>query len=90
MNKKTKIIAAALKYNEESGYAPKLVAKGQNELAEKIIAIAKENGILIKQDKDLVAVLNSLELDEQIPLEIYSIVAEIFAMLYNMNKKYPN
>lgn len=87
MTEKTPTIAAALKYDDSSHAAPKLVAKGQNELAEKIIAIAKENGILIKQDKDLVTVLNTLELEDQIPLELYSIVAEIFAALYEINKK---
>jgi flagellar biosynthesis protein len=88
MDKNNKKIAAALKYDSTSDYAPQLIAKGQNELAEKIIAIAKENGILIKQDKDLAEVLNALELEDHIPVEIYAIIAEIFAALYQINKNY--
>tara|TARA_Y100001960_G_scaffold156415_1_gene164615 strand:+ start:1349 stop:1612 length:264 start_codon:yes stop_codon:yes gene_type:complete len=84
----SKQIATALKYDEKSTAAPKLIAKGQNEVAERIIELAKEHGIPLKQDKDLVEILSALELEEEIPLELYSIVAEIFAMIYNINKSY--
>ncbi|HAG52531.1 MAG TPA: flagellar biosynthesis protein FlhB [Alphaproteobacteria bacterium] len=85
MNKQ---IATALKYDENSNSAPKLLAKGQNEIAEKILELAKQNNIPIKEDKDLVAILNTLELNDEIPFELYSIVAEIFALIYNINKSY--
>lgn len=83
-----KQIATALKYDENSNSAPKLLAKGQNEVAERIIELAKQHNIPVKEDKDLVEILNALELDEEIPLELYSIVAEIFAMIYNINKSH--
>ena len=85
MNKQ---IATALKYDENSNSAPKLLAKGQNEIAEKILELAKQNNIPIKEDKDLVAILNTLELNDEIPFELYSVVAEIFALIYNINKSY--
>ena len=88
MDKNNKKIAAALKYDPAKNHAPQIIAKGQNDIAEKIIAIAKENGILIKQDKDLAEVLNALELEDHIPVEIYAIIAEIFAALYQINKNY--
>jgi flagellar biosynthesis protein len=88
MDKNNKKIAAALKYDPSKNHAPQIIAKGQNDIAEKIIAIAKENGILIKQDKDLAEVLNALELEDHIPVEIYAIIAEIFAALYQINKNY--
>ena len=84
----TKKIATALKYDRNSTTVPKLVAKGQNEVAEKILELAKLHNIPVQQDKDLVEILNTLELEEEIPLELYSIVAEIFALIYNMNKSY--
>lgn len=84
----TKKIATALKYDEKTNAAPKLIAKGQNEVAERILELAKQHNIPIKEDKDLVAILNTLDLEQEIPLEVYSIVAEIFAFLYNINKSY--
>lgn len=83
-NKKT--LASALKYESSKPGAPKVVAKGQQAIAEKIIELAKKNGILIKKDEDLANVLDLIEINEEIPLEVYSIVAEIFAFLYNMNQ----
>ena len=47
--------AAALGYDSESNSAPRLLAKGEGELADRIIALAKENNIPIREDRDLVA-----------------------------------
>ena len=82
--------AAALKYDHDGQHVPKVVAKGERIVAEKLIELAKENNIPIKEDKELVAILSSLDINEEIPLEIYSIVAEIFAFLYNENNKLKN
>ena len=67
--------------------APKVVAKGKEWLAERIIEIAKEHDIYIKKDADLVEILEKIELDQEIPVEIYTVVAEIFSYLYNLNKE---
>lgn len=84
----TKLKATALKYDSTKDLAPKLVAKGDSVIAEKIIELAKQNNIPIREDADMVEILNLLEIDEEIPIELYSIVAEIFAFLYNVNKSY--
>ena len=79
--------AVAIKYDKEKDPAPKIVAKGFGNMAEKIIELAKLNNIPIKQDKDLMKILSTLEIDSLIPLEAYSVVAEILLSLYKFNDK---
>lgn len=79
--------AVALKYEKGKHKAPHLAAKGRGKLAEKIIAIAGEHNIPIKEDADLVDILETVELESEIPLEVYAVVAEIFAYLYKENDK---
>ena len=74
--------AVALKYNPEIDNAPKLIAKGEKEIAEKIIKIAKENGIPIFEDPYLISILYKLNFYEEIPEEIYEAVAAILATVY--------
>ncbi len=85
-NKKP-IKAAALKYDKEGQDVPRVVAKGKDEIARRIIEIAEENGVHIHKDADLVEILEKVELDDAIPLEVYAVVAEIFAYLYRLNKE---
>lgn len=85
-NKKTK--AVALRYKPlEGDVAPKIVAKGAGPLAEKIIDIARENQIPIEKDPDLVEVLSKLDIDQQIPPDVYVAVAELLAFVYALNRK---
>lgn len=86
MKKKTKK-AVALKYDPQKDKAPKITAKGQGLVAEKIIQLAKEHGIPVKDDPDLVEVLSGLELDAEIPPNVYIVVAELLAFAYSMNGK---
>ncbi len=79
MNRKK---AVALKYEALKDTAPKVVAKGEGKIAEKIIKVAKEHGIPIKQDKELVELLSKLDIGEEIPIELYEVVARIFAYIY--------
>lgn len=79
--------AVALRYDTTKDAVPKVVAKGHQMVAERILEIAAEYGIPVHQDADLVEVLHAVELDQEIPLEVYSVVAEIFAYIYRMNKK---
>lgn len=79
--------AVALKYDNTGDAAPKVVAKGKSLVAERILEIAAEYGIPVHKDADLVEVLGAIELDQEIPLEVYSVVAEIFAYIYRMNQK---
>jgi len=85
MAKSEKVIkAAALKYEKEKKSAPKVVAKGKGESAQKIIAIAKENNLPIRQDEDLVELLSKVELNKEVPENLYKAVAEVFAFVYKM------
>lgn len=88
MDKSEKKVAA-LKYKQGDEAAPRLAAKGKGFLAEKILEIAKEHKIPIRKDADLVEVLEKLEVDQEIPLEIFAVVAEIFAYIYKTNQQKP-
>jgi flagellar biosynthesis protein len=79
--------AAALKYERGKG-APRVVAKGEGEIAEKIIEIAKENGITVLEDKNLVELLMEIELGEEIPEELYRAVAKILAYVYKITGRH--
>ncbi len=86
MNEK-KLKVAALKYEKYKDNAPKLVAKGQGRIAEKIIEIAREHNIPIKEDPDLIELLYKLDIYDEIPEELYKVVAEIFAYIYKISGK---
>ncbi len=77
--------AVALSYREDKDSAPRLSAKGEREVAKQIIELAKENGVPIKEDPDLVGMLYKIDFDEEIPEELYSVVAELLAFVYKMN-----
>ena len=80
--------AVALKYEQNKGKAPVVVAKGEDYLAAKIKEAARENNIEIVENKPLARMLYyNVELDEEIPPELYQAVAEILAMVYNMREK---
>lgn len=79
--------AAALKYDLEKDSAPKLIAKGQEQVAKNIIKIAKENELPIKKDEDLIELLSKLDIDKEIPASMYKAVAEIFSFIYDLTKK---
>jgi flagellar biosynthesis protein len=77
--------AAALKYRKGSDSAPQLVAKGRGLVAEKILALAREHGIPVREDRNMVEILSTLSLYEEIPPELYKAVAEILAFVYKMS-----
>jgi len=79
--------AVALKYDRTKDRAPKVVAKGKDLLAEKIIAVAKEHDIPLYEDKNLVQVLDALDIDMDIPPELYRAVAEVLVFIYKLNGK---
>ena len=80
-------IAVALGYEHGVDEAPKVVATGKEELAERIIALAEEHGIEIKEDKPLAEILSVLEVDSLIPIEAYASVAEILSYIYRKNRE---
>lgn len=78
-------VAVALNYQPQADTAPRVVAKGQGELARRIVEIARENGIAIERDADLAALLAAVDLDQEIPAEAFAAVAEILGYLYRAN-----
>ena len=79
--------AAALQYRAGIDSAPTLVAKGRGLVADKIIALAKERGIPIHEDRNMVEILSTLGLHEEIPPDLYKAIAEILAFIYKMSSK---
>jgi flagellar biosynthesis protein len=87
MKKEDKIKkAVALKYERGKDVAPKVTAKGRGAVADKILALAKDHKIPIEQDSTLMEALYRLDINEEIPEELYQVVAELLAFIYRMNK----
>ncbi len=78
--------AVALRYDAVNDAAPKVVAKGKGYTAEAILALAKKNGVPVRQDPNLVQVLSRLKIDQEIPPEVYRAVAAILAFLHRVNR----
>ncbi len=89
-NKKPKKVkeAAALRYSPENNKAPMLVAMGKGEVAENIIEKARESNIPVYQDENLAHSLNMLRLGDEIPAELYGVVAEILVFVSKMDSKF--
>lgn len=79
--------AVALEYDEKEDYAPRVTAQGTGETAKNIIKIAQENGIPIQKDEDLVNMLSQIELNREIPIELYQAVSEVFSFIYSLSKQ---
>ncbi|WP_305046387.1 EscU/YscU/HrcU family type III secretion system export apparatus switch protein [Geoalkalibacter sp.] len=80
--------AAALRYEPGSGKAPLVVASGRGEVAARILEKAREAGVRIVEDPDLIEILAQVPVGEEIPEELYLAVAEILAFVYRMNGRY--
>ncbi|HPL98237.1 MAG TPA: EscU/YscU/HrcU family type III secretion system export apparatus switch protein [Smithellaceae bacterium] len=79
-------IATAVKYDARKNAAPAVTATGRGVIAEKIIELAHEYGIPIKNDPELAQVLGKLKPGSEIPVELYRAVAEILAFVYSLNE----
>ncbi len=88
MKKKELEKAVAILYDSETTSSPKVVARGEGEVAKKIIAIAEEAGVHIQKDANLVELLSKIELGSEIPAELYQTVAEVLAFVYQVNDKF--
>ena len=80
--------AVALHYNSEDGDAPRLVAKGRGYTARQIIDAARAAGVPVSEDADLVEILSQIELDQEIPPDLYGAVAEILSWVYKANSAF--
>ncbi len=86
-NKTLKKIAVALEYDGES--APRVTAKGLDNIADKIIDIAARHGIPLQKDDGLISVLSQIDLGDEIPENLYRAVAEVIAFAYILTGKFP-
>lgn len=74
--------AAAIRYDSTKDNAPEVIAAGKGKLAEKIIALGRENGIPIYDDPVLAAALAEVNPGDEIPPQLYALVAEVLAFIY--------
>ncbi|HET9870354.1 MAG TPA: EscU/YscU/HrcU family type III secretion system export apparatus switch protein [bacterium] len=74
--------AVALRYDRPAMPAPQVVAKGRGVVAENLIALARKNGVPVVEDRLLVETLDQLNVDQEIPPELYQVVAEILVAIY--------
>jgi len=79
--------AVALRYQPKKDKAPKVIAKGQGHLAEKILELARQHNIPVRQDKNLLQILSRLDLNQEIPADVYKAVAEILAFVYRLSQQ---
>ena len=77
--------AAALHY--EGTGAPRVVAAGRGEIAKRIVELAEEAGVPIREDAALADALSQLELQLEIPEDLYTVVAEALAWAYALDVK---
>lgn len=77
--------AIALAYHQTDA-APRVVAKGRGLIAEQIIAKARETGVYVHESPEMVALLTQVDIDQNIPAELYLAVAELLAWLYRIEQ----
>ena len=84
--------AVALRYHPQAPFldaAPRLVAKGEGLLADRILLLARQNGIPVEHNPDLLAALAPLEVNAVLPPELFQAVAIMLAALYRANGNLP-
>ena len=80
-------IAVAIKYIfGKEGEVPKIVASGRGYLADKIIKIADENGIPLKEEKQLAQSLIKVPVGVEIPADLWAVMAEVLAEVYKLDE----
>ncbi|MBO7178990.1 MAG: flagellar biosynthesis protein FlhB [Clostridia bacterium] len=80
--------AVALKFDRDKDRAPRVVAKGMDQLALRIVKVAEENDVYVTEDKPLArALYDAVEVGDEIPEEFYKAIAKILAFVYNLKNK---
>ena len=82
-------LAVAVGYTPDIDQAPRVLAKGQGWLAQQIIEVAEANGIEVREDANLAEILSQVDVDSEIPLEAFAVVAEILSYIYEKNQQWP-
>ncbi len=80
--------AVAILYDSENSPSPKVIASGKGEIAKRIIETAKQSGVHIQEDANLVELLSKIDIGDEIPTELYQTVAEVLAFVYKVNSKF--
>jgi flagellar biosynthesis protein len=80
--------AAVIRYDEETGKSPTVVAQGTGYVAQKIIELAKQHNVHIQEDPILVQNLLNLDLGDSIPPQLYAVIAEILILIEEIEKNY--
>ncbi len=78
--------AIALRYDVDRDRAPLILASGRGPVADEILRIAEENKIPLYEDRELASLLAKLELDTEIPPELYVLVAEVLFFVYKLDR----
>ncbi|QGG48142.1 EscU/YscU/HrcU family type III secretion system export apparatus switch protein [Heliorestis convoluta] len=81
-------MAVALRYQQEKEKAPRVIASGRNYVAQRILQVAQEENIPIHEDSSMTELLSKLELGDEIPPELYGVMAELFAFIYGLERSY--
>ncbi len=79
--------AVALRYDSQRDKAPVVVAKGRGELAERIVEIARREGIPVVEDRYLIEALLNVEVFEEIPPVLYEAVARILVFIQEIRRR---
>ncbi len=79
--------AVAVTYSEDKDSAPRVIAKGWGSLAEQIIQIAEAYHVPTYEDEELSKLLAALDVDFEIPPELYYAVAEVLVFIYNLENR---
>ena len=77
--------AVALRHDATDTPVPEVLAKGDGEVARRIMSLATQEGVPVREDRDLVELLTAVEVGCEIPLELYEAVAAFLAFLYQLN-----
>ncbi|KAF0242061.1 MAG: flagellar biosynthesis [Planctomycetota bacterium] len=80
-------VAVALRYLAGADDAPRVVARGRGEIAGRILALAREHGVPVHPDRDLVEALAALDVGAQVPPKLYEALAEVLAYVYRVNQR---
>jgi len=83
---KAKKTAVALRYDVDKDNAPLIIASGRGPVADEILRIAEDNKIPLYEDPELAKLLAKLELDTEIPAELYTLVAEVLFFVYKLDR----
>lgn len=82
--------AVALRYQRARDAAPRVTASGRGLVAETILKKAREAGVTLMEDPDLVNLLGKVPVGDVIPPDLYKAVAEVLAYVYRLNKNFPH